>query len=143
VRRVHERDLDLLRAEALALDAVERDDRQRRTGARPLDLRLAREPAQDDEIGVVRAARPRQSSEPQLAVELDAVLVAPATTSARRPAAPTRRAMRSATTVSRATGSSHPGSSSRVTPAHVATGASSGRRASAVASTAWATSSDR
>lgn len=62
--------------------------------------------------------------------------------------------MRCATTVSRATmrrtvpwwragWSSQPGSSSRVTPAHVATGASSGRPAGAVASTASATARER
>jgi hypothetical protein len=64
------------RAEVTALDAVERDHRQRRERGRAPHLGLAHEPAQDDEIGILGRLGAGQAGEPQLAVELHAVLMA-------------------------------------------------------------------
>ena len=113
---------------------------------------MVREAGQHDHVRMIRVLYARQGGEPQLGIELPAVVVVAGDHDGAL-TCPTTAETRAATTVSRATirsivprcraASSHPGSSSRVTPAQVATGARSGNPTGAVASTASATWAER
>ena len=100
--RVGHGDADFTVCERGALRAVEGDQGQGRRLGRTLDLGLAGEAGEDDEVCIADALGARQTSQAQLSVELAAVLVCSRHHQCARPVAATRSAILRATSVSRA-----------------------------------------